>query len=107
MIKFPKYDSIFSSITAYCDLCGDVVYSTTTTSTNTEEENTWNQKHPHISKTYKIYCERCYMVPLLKIKELVSLLEDQVENNKKKIKRVKTRVEREKHRLDEINNEFY
>ena len=101
MIKFPKESS--SVITAYCDLCGNTVYSTTTS----EENNTWNQKNPYICETYKIYCERCYMVPLLKIKELVTMLEQyEIKEEKKTRHRVK-RVESEKKRLDEINNEFY
>lgn len=104
MIKFPK-DSTTIDISAYCDLCGDMVY----TSVSTEEINTWNQKNPYICKTYKVYCERCYMTPLLKIKELVTLLEAYQENNHKKrrTRKVKTRVEKDKKTLDEINNEFY
>jgi hypothetical protein len=102
LIKFPK-DTIVD-ISAYCDLCGDMVYNTTKKSTET---NTWNQKNPYICKTYKIYCERCYMAPLLKIKELVTLLEAYQENSQKRTRKIKIRVEKDKKTLDEINNEFY
>jgi len=103
LIKFPK-ESNNSSVTAYCDLCGSIIYSSTTSA---EENNTWNQKNPYICETYKIYCERCYMVPLLKIKELVTMLEQYEIKEKKKTRHRVKRIESEKKRLDEINNEFY
>ena len=103
MLKFPN-DS--SQVTAYCDLCGNIVYSSSPTSS---EENTWNQKNPHICKTYKIYCERCYMVPLLKIKELVTMLEQYEIKEEKKVRRrsKRIRIEKEKKKLEDIHNEFY
>ena len=95
-------------VIARCDLCTDIIYATTRDAPSMAVNY---QPYAFICKTYKIYCERCYMVPLLKIKELTGILEEHQKSLEKKYKRgkrtVKARVEKEKKRLDEINNEFY
>lgn len=108
MIKFPNDDILpVVEITARCDLCTKVIYSTT----KDIDQNNSNQKSPYICETYKIYCERCYMIPLLKIKELVSILEEyqnEIEKKEKRAKRVMNRrIKDDRNKLEEINNEFY
>jgi hypothetical protein len=100
VIKFSD-TSTTTMITVRCDLCTKIVYSTT------KDIQDDHQKHPYICETYKVYCERCYMTPLLKIKELVTMLEQYEIKEEKKTKRRAKRVEKEKTRFDELSNEFY
>ena len=97
-----KFSDTIIPITVRCDLCTKIVYSTTKDIQNS------HQKHPYICETYKVYCERCYMTPLLKIKELVTMLEqyEEIKEEKKNTRRSK-RVEKEKNKFDELLNEFY
>jgi len=93
-------------ILIYCDLCNKKVFASNEAST-TEIF----YKKPYIHETYKVYCEYCYMVPLLKIKELTGILEEKSKLLEKKYTRRKrtigNRVKKEKQILDDINHNFY
>lgn len=115
MIYFPLQSSsspddktTTTKITVICDLCDKLIYASTEDSSTVAIHH---QKSPYKSSTYKIYCERCYMTPLLKIKELTTILEEYKNKEDQKIKREakrrKTQIEKEKKKLDEINNELY
>ena len=88
-------------ILVYCNVCGATVYKAITTI------------NPHIiiesqpiQETYKVYCEKCYMRPLIKIKELTedsSMLEQKL---KKKSKRLQAAEKKEREKILE-DYEFY
>lgn len=84
-------------ILLYCNICGKTVFKA---ENMTDKNISISDYTPTIQETYKVFCEKCYMEPILKIRELTG----EMYPAKKKLKKMEKKVRRDK---EKFLNEFY